>query len=287
MSEVLARRFTDRRHLLTRFTIATRYAKDVGVSGFGRTPAIYPQDPRAFEAGWQMIETRLPEAFAAVDDGSVFANLGLVDLLKDCLSVHLARGRTVARVHRRVAQEDRPALEQRLAARPWVDEDFRRTHSGLRPAGDEARRMHVAEMIDEGLAQLAASSFTPDRMVALYDQIRPLVSRSHLEIGIATEGDFLIGDTPAVSLRQGNPGVGPLGGVPWDRANTIVMPIGRRHMLALGRKPGYIDLDRAAVDYLNWVQIAAAEAKLAWHPDATLRAFVTSALDARAAAAIA
>jgi hypothetical protein len=139
--------------------------------------------------------------------------------------------------------------------------------------------MHVSRLIDDALATLNASSFTPDRMIALHDQVLPLVSRAELEVGIAQESEFLISDTPAQSLRVGHPGVGPVGGVPWDRATTIVMPIGRRHLIGLGRKAGFHDLDRAAVDYLNRIQIVGAEQTLAWHPDANLLSFAISTLD--------
>jgi hypothetical protein len=286
VSEVVSRRFLDDRHLLTRLTLATRSTKNVGVDGFGRAEQIYPKDPLAFEALWKGTEDRLPEAFAAVEDGSVFGDERLVVLLKDCLAFHLARGLTVARVHRRVVQEDRAAIVGRLATRPWVDETFRRRHSGLWPGGPEGREMVAAELIDEALTQLAASSFTPDRMVALFERAQPLVRGASLEIGVAQEGEFLIGDTPAVSLRAGYPGVGPLEGVPWDRATTIVMPIGRRHVIWLAREEGFVDVERLAVDYLNGVQVAAAERAVAWHPSAPLGPFVINVLDTRAAAAV-
>ncbi len=184
------------------------------------------------------------------------------------------------RVHRRVVTQGRAELEQRFVARSWMDESFRRRHSGLYPAGPEARRQHAAELIAEALVKLDASPFSPDRMVALYDQVRPLVQGSELEIGVATIGEFMISDTPAQSLGAGVPGVGPLGGVPWDRATTIVMPIGRRHVVGLGKQAGFVDLERTDVDYLNRVQVMAAEHELAWHPAADLMPFALGALDA-------
>ena len=139
--------------------------------------------------------------------------------------------------------------------------------------------MHVGQLIDDALAKLDASSFTADRMDALYDRALPLVKRGEIVIGLARAPELIISDTPAQSLRHGHPGVGPLGGVPWDRAGTIVMPIGPRHVILLGTKAEYRDLDAEAVADLNAAQVVAADETLAWHPDADMRAFVLSMLD--------
>ncbi len=246
--------------------------------GFGRAPTLYPDDPVGFEQTWKHVEDLLPAAFAAVDDGSIFSKPDLVELLKHCLAIHLARGTTVSRVHAQAAKDLREWWVRTFAARPWIDESFRREH-GLYPAGPEGRRMQAEKLLDDGLATLGTTSFTPDRMMVLYDRVRPLVLRGELEIGVAQRGEFLISDTPAVSQKAGHAGVGPLGGVPWDRASTITMPIGRTHTLALGRVAHFIDLDQQDVDQLNESQIKAAANVVAWHPDADLEAFVRSTLD--------
>ena len=261
-----------------RFEIEHGRLRDVGVMGFGRAPSLYPADPTGFEAIWKRVEDGLPAAFAAVDDGSIFSKSDLVELLKDCLAVHLARGTTVSRVHAQAMKDLREWLVRTFAARPWIDDSFFRRH-GFYPAGSDGRRMEAERMLEDGFAKLGTTSFTPDRMVALYNQVLPLVSAAELEIGVARQGEFLVSDTPAVSQRAGHAGVGPLGGVPWDRASTITMPIGRTHTLALGRHAGFIDLDQSMVDQLNDSQIKGAANVVAWHPDADLEAFVRATLD--------
>ncbi len=278
VSRVLARRFTNARSELTRFEVERRRVRDVGVMGFGRAWALYPGDPMRFEQTWKHVEDRLPAAFAAVDDGTIFSRLDLVELLKECLAIHLARGTTVSRVHAQAAKDLREWLVPTFAARLWIDDSFRQEH-GFYPAGPEGRRMQAEKMLDDGLANLGTTSFTPDRMTALFDSVRPLVFSAELEIGIARQGEFLISDTPAVSQRAGHAGVGPLGGVPWDRASTITMPIGRAHTLALGRKAQFIDLGQQEVEQLNESQIRGAANAVAWHPDADLEAFVRATLD--------
>jgi hypothetical protein len=139
----------------------------------------------------------------------------------------------------------------------------------------------ATEIYDESIANIEASAFSADSMLELYDDARRVVAAAGLEIGIAAEGEFLIGDAPAQTHPRGPGGIGPLRGTPWRGAGTISMPIGRRHVLALGRRDAYVSLDRAHVDELNRRQILTAHRFIAWHPDAALRAFVVAALPAR------
>jgi hypothetical protein len=129
------------------------------------------------------------------------------------------------------------------------------------------------------LSRIETTADLARRFLALYLVAKERVNKHPIEIGIAQEGEFLIGDAPAQSYRTGHPGVGPLGGVPWGRASTFMMPLGRRYVLGLGRAPAYLDLDRSAVNTLNRGQVLAAHRWVVWHPNANLREFVLDVLD--------
>jgi hypothetical protein len=75
-------------------------------------------------------------------------------------------------------------------------------------------------------------------MVELYAEATRRVAGAGIEVGIADEGEFLTSDAPAQSSRAGFAGVGPKGGVTWGGTTTIVLPIGRHHVLGVGRKTG-------------------------------------------------
>jgi hypothetical protein len=94
-----------------------------------------------------------------------------------------------------------------------------------------------------------------------------------VEIAIADEGEFLISGFARAGARPDNDGVGPLDGISWRDAMTIVMPIGRHHTIAFGPANAELHLDGAAVAELNRRQVRAAHLHVVWHPDADLLAF--------------
>lgn len=82
------------------------------------------------------------------------------------------------------------------------------------------------------------------------------------------KANSLIGDCPALSLSAERSGVGPLGGVPWDQATTVFMPLDRRHAMGLGRTNKYMTFDAEQVAQLNRAQVIGAQKVVLWHPDA-------------------
>jgi hypothetical protein len=234
------------------------------------------------------MEDRLPGVLQAVDDGTALGDPDALEVLRDCLAVHMARSRDLAALDDVVWRVAGPAAVDRLAARlagdPRVADSFRLRHSGLEPAGREALVMEAkaiaGELLGTSTADVEASSFRADRMLDLYQQARHRLDGAGVEIGVAREGEFLISDAPAQSLKAGHRGVGPRGGVPWSTASTIVMPIGRRAFLGVGPQNAYFDIDRAQVDQMNRMQIASAYESVAWHPDADLLSFVRATLSA-------
>jgi hypothetical protein len=218
-----------------------------------------------------------PEALAAIESRTILADGPLMDILRECLVVHLARSNVLIRVDDLAVQKSRPRIERWALDDPRLIDNYRQAHIGLYPTVDEARR-YAARLMDRELSRIEATSDLANRFLRLYQVAKARVNKHPIEIGIAQEGEFLIGDAPAQSYKRDHPGVGPLGGVPWGEANLFTMPLGRRYMIGLGRAPAYVDLDRSTVDVLNRHQVVAAHRQVVWHPDADFRDFVSGVL---------
>ena len=232
VSRVILRRFCDEDHLLSRCALAHVHVRRVGPDGVFRTARLHPDDPSLFEARWKDVEDSLPAALAAVDDGTVLAKPDLVVVLRQCIAIHMARSGDLLRVHDLATAVFRDAILPRLRSDPRIRDRFRREHFGLEPAGPEAMEIEALRAIEEARGQVEDSGFHAERMLESYDEALKVVDGNGLQVGVAAEGEFLIGDAPAQTLREGHDGVGPLGGVPWSKATTIVMPIGRRQCVS-------------------------------------------------------
>jgi hypothetical protein len=274
VSRVILRRFCDEDHLLSRCALAHVQVRSVGPDGVFRTARLHPDDPSLFEARWKEVEDSLPAALAAVDDGTLLGRPDLLVVVRQCVAIHMARSGDLLRVHDLATAVFRDAMLPRLRSDRRIRDRFRREHFGLEPAGPEAIEIAARRAVEEARRQVEDSGFHAERMLASYDEALKVVDGKGLQVCVAAEGEFLIGDVPAQSLRKDHDGVGPLGGVPWSEATTIVMPIGRRHSVSLSRESEYLHLESAAVRYLNTVQVRAAHQSVAWHPEADFRGLV-------------
>lgn len=274
VSRVILRRFCDAsNHLLVRYELAYRKARRVGPNGFGREPRLHPSKVAEFEAQWKSVEDALPAALAALDAGKALGDATAMETLKACLAIHMARSRLVPDIDELVVEAVRKGLGTRLIGHPRLAESFRRRHMGILPAGPEALRLEAETMIEEAIAGFLASGWAAARMGYWYDQAKKMTSGAHLEIWEARAGEYLIGDTPALSHRRGHPGAGPLDGVPWKGANTIWMPVGPHHAIALTDKSDTYAAPVDLVEFLNRQQVQAAQQAVAWHPAVDLTAF--------------
>ncbi len=74
-----------------------------------------------------------------------------------------------------------------------------------------------------------------ERIESLYLNVRAMTQAAGLEILTVQDGEFLIGDVPALTVRAGHAGVGVMGGIALAEAQSVLLPLGPRHVAALGR----------------------------------------------------
>lgn len=193
----------------------------------------------------------------------------LCDMLRRCLAVHLARSLTIWQLHQRALSRYREVIDKTVLRRPenalHLDCHFFARH-GIWPAGPELRELAVCEELEQ-LPDLLAT-MVPERFAENYDRAMQIIGPDAIGVCMARDGEFLIGDAPAQSLSSEKPGIGPLNGVSWTEATTMVMPITRRLAISTEPEAGYIDLDAHGVDVVNSIQIASAFRHVMWHPDA-------------------
>ncbi|MFD9659019.1 DUF4238 domain-containing protein [Streptomyces mirabilis] len=110
------------------------------------------------------------------------------------------------------------------------------------------------------------------RIEASFTKIRNLLDGLALQILRPGEGEFLIGDTPAVTVRRDGPMVSY--NMAFGDCHTIILPISPAYVLSIGPEPAYLSVPRAQVDELNTLQIRAARRYVYTRPGSTLRPFI-------------
>ena len=276
LSRVLLRRFAGYRGLLA--TLDPRHPNDwvrrKGPRAVCFTRDIKPDDPFAFEERWQPVEQHLPDAMSAVEAGTIFADDHLVGVLRRCLALHFSRSRTIELMSQAISPQMLENARERMLIDPLLT-----TGSGLVLTGDEGR----AIMADDLVERVKGLGFRPEKQVPNhFIYYFALISRQlegqPIEISVAMEGEFLIGDAPALTLDH-QKGFG----VPWMQANTHLMPLGRRHLIATGPTNRIFAAPSHFVESVNRAQVRSAHHHVMWHPDADLEAFVRTEIEAIAA----
>ena len=150
----------------------------------GRVKKFIERDSQTHEDYWNtQVETHLPAAFAAVDDGTVLDHAGLVKVLKDCIALHWARSVAYKQTHEELLrtvteQQKRWWLE---SFRPALERAFYLRY-GLYPAGIEALN-HINDLLHE-LPEIVTSGEWFARRVCHnpFDMARNHFAGSSLEV---------------------------------------------------------------------------------------------------------
>lgn len=195
-----------------------------------------------------------------MDAGTLFDNAGHVSVIKSAIALHFARGKATQVIHARVWAETvergrkRWMTEHRQLLAYWFYRE-----KGLWPAGDEALGVFADEIMALSLRLAGSGALWRERIESLYLQARAMTDAAGLEIlqppGI---GEFLIGDVPALTVRAGSAGVGVLGGIALAEAQSAFLPLGPRHLAALGRANEIIQLTSGHVAETNARQLRGA-----------------------------
>ncbi|MER5996095.1 DUF4238 domain-containing protein [Streptomyces viridosporus] len=224
-------------------------------------------DSQSAEDLWNSVERRAPAAFEAVHAGTPFADPLHVEALRDLIVLHYVRSHRYRDVYTTAFETVSVKVRSELVERfpePLRREALRQT--GLHLAGSGSLDVFAARLVEQSevTQDFGTGALFRTSIESMFNKVRAMASKWHLEVLTPESGQFLVGDNPAVSVRTDI--------TPWSYnmafgdAHSIVLPITPRHLLALGRENIVDTIPRTLMDKINTVQIRAADRYVYMHP---------------------
>jgi hypothetical protein len=242
-------------------------------------------DSASAEELWCGVERRAPAALAAVHAGcgTPFADPLHVAALRDLVVLHFVRSRHYRDVHAGAFERSRAGLVGKLISK--FPEQLRREalrETGLHLSGPTSLGAFAERLIERSSVARDHESGKLFRasIEDTFYKARAMASTWGVEVLTPERGQFLIGDNPAVAIRT--EGGTTTYGMAFGDAHTLILPIGPKHLLALGPENLMGTVPRAVVDRLNTVQVHAAERYVYMHPKSGLPEFTRQAARRRA-----
>ncbi len=240
-------------------------------------------DSTSAEELWCAVERRIPAAFSAVHAGIPFADPLHVAALRDLVVLHYVRSHHYRDVHTGAFEQARAGLVGKLVRefpKQLSREALRET--GLHLSGSGSLGAFAERLIERSsiVRDYESGKLFRTSIESVFHKVRDMASTWRLEVLIPQTGQFLIGDNPAVTICT--EGSTTTYGMAFGDAQTLVLPIGPRHLLALGPENIVSTVPRSLVDRLNTVQVYAADRYVYMHPRSGLEAFAGLASRQRA-----
>jgi hypothetical protein len=256
VSQVVLRRFADESNLLSVFDRISGRVTRKGAGGIAFVDNLVAHEPEASELLWKAVEDHVPELFSALESRSLLDEPSLVDLAKDLIALHWGRSHTLLAIWNELIPEKLQLLVDRLLTRFTPEEAFLSV-TGLYPPSTQVAKAYVEEFIARTWGdQFIDGSLFRERLEFNYEKARSLAASSSLQVAEALTSAFLIGDNPALSVQRDSTSVGPLQGVSWDLADTILMPVDPKYCIGLGPEPKWIECNSTEVMKTNRPQLA-------------------------------
>ncbi|MGX9923490.1 DUF4238 domain-containing protein [Streptomyces sp. NPDC002248] len=244
----------------------------------GKVPHFARFASASLEQFWGKVETRIPDAARAVEQGDVFQHEQHVQTLKDLIALHLIRSLNYRNVHERIFA--RIYAEHRTTLLTEKADLLRLAvlhRSGLHLSGPEGLAAAADQILSPHLENFENGADFRARIEANFDKAREMISSAGLEILEPAAGEFLLGDTPALAIQQSE--TSTTFNVAIGDSTAIVLPFGPKHLL-VGRTPrnGMTVATEETVGFLNRLQIEAAEQRVFLRPRSGQEAIVRSYL---------
>lgn len=256
VSQVVLRRFADGENQLSVFDRLVGRVVRKGPAGVAYVENLVAHEPESSEHLWKTVEDRVPELFRSLESGQLPIDGRVVDLGKDLIALHWARSHTLLAIWNDLIPKKLNLLTERLLTNFTPEEAFLSLTGFYPPDGDASRAYVVDYIAEHWEQQFSDGTLFRERLEFNYQKARDLASSLSLQVAEAVEGQFVIGDNPALTVHLDSRRVGPLQGVYWDLADAILMPLDPRFCLGLGAEPGWIKCNKSQVLKLNSVQVA-------------------------------
>lgn len=253
-----------------------------GPAGCGWAQDFVPFASGSLEAVWARTEQDLPRAFAALDAGRLFDEPEHHPVLRDLIALHWVRSYFYRDTF------DRIYTDFRAQSRRWfltAGQDLIKAAAlqefGLHLTGLEGFQHVVDELLRPTDELFESGALLRIRMEEMFHKVRDRIATAGLEIHMPASGELLIGDTPAQTLRMD--GSERVYGTAIGDATTMVIPLGPKHLLTLGREHTAGVLHEEGRDVMNRLQILAATRHVYYRPRSGLERTVRNSLVSREA----
>lgn len=208
----------------------------------GRAPQFdfVPFASGSVEQKWGAVETRLPETLDAVANGTALGDPVHVQRLRDVIVLHFMRSTQSDIIRWRM-------WEPMLAA-------ARQAHVTL--AGSQ--QATFSDLAAQTVQLIESGEYFRVMIEDRFDRMCTWVQNEDVEILTPAQGEFLIGDIPALLMTPGYIGSGALDEVGILSAESFVLPLGPRYLAKLGGMNQVTTIPADEVNMLNEAQVKAA-----------------------------
>jgi hypothetical protein len=294
VSKVLLKRFAARlgkhRGLIVPFNLDHPQGNLVprGPDGCGKIKNFVPVASASLEQVWKPTEDALHRALQSLDESRLFEEPAHVATIRDAIALHYIRSTSVQEMY------NSAVANFTSANRAWwlnegraiLDRAYYQMHK-LHPGGDQGRAAFVDGLMEPYSTAAENGALFRASVEVLFAQARMLLSRfGGVEILQPEEGEFLIGDVPALTVRHDQLTVGVKSGIALGDASSVILPLGSHHLAALGPTDQIGTVSKRTVDRLNTMQVQGVHKYVYFRPESQLEETVHAALAMRVLQAI-
>lgn len=289
VSKVVLKRFAARagqhKGLIVPFNLDYPQARHAprGPDGCGKIKNFVPVASASLEQVWKPTEDALHDVFKSLDESRLFEEPAHLAVIKDAIALHYVRSTKVRDIHQTIFDNVSSVtrgwwLNER---RPLLDHAYYERYR-LYPAGEQTREAFIDEVMEPFSTAAESGALFRARVEEIFAIARAMPSKfGGVEIVQPEEGEFLIGDVPALTVRHDQLTVGVRAGIALGDANTVIFPLGPHHLAALGPANQIGTVPKRTVDRLNAMQVEAAHRYVYFRPGSGLDETVRTALPMR------
>ena len=233
----------------------------------------------AVERHWGDVEVRAPRAVEQVRAGTALDDPQTMDTLRSLVALHFIRSRAWQYLFAEGLRDNRSDGALGSVFEMLQDPDalvaLHRQRTGLEPTGPETllwTRNQVLSELEERLG-LGGEAYV-EWVLTQYERTLNMLRESGLQIGDANEGEFIVGDGPAMTYDRARGLAGVLNGVTLGDADAVFFPLTPKHVLCVGDRDLQMDVPLEFVDLVNMTQMSGAMHKVYVRPGSGLEDWV-------------